>query len=607
MSDPTSRRRAGNRRVLRPLLWWVLLVLALFLIRTHQRLSAHTILKFEPAMAGRSVQLEAAATLDGQALPSGARVNIGWHTLVIRHPKAKLFTTNLFIWYGERDLKTIPLTRATGTLKLSARPPARELSLRGPELSAVETNSSGFTVTVPSDVYAVEARFKHVTETSTMVVGEDGTASKEFAPQLGSVNVTCNQTDASFELANSNGRILERGSVPALLAEIPSGTYELTVRHRGHERNRSVTVTANATNTVLIEFQYGALLLQTEPPGAAVLRGKASLGQTPLFLAEFPAGSERILFEHREYEPLEVILETAPNRTNHFQTNLVSRRYTGALEQARRYFASERYGEAAAAAGEALKHNAADSAAEALQREATALQRIARARSFAERREFGQAIVELNAALELMPDHAGAKALLAEYTKREDERVATETQRAAEAAEQARKREAAALAEQRTRAQITDLNEGFEMLVRGFEDASRFAKHELTSTDAVAVVGPAVRQALATGQPAFQIVRFEQPRPDRFTLQARQSMGLSYRDCLMAGIQVRENETRVVFKVVEYDHPPKSNLLGGLLGAVVTPQTDNDGTRAARFQQQIKEGAEMVKARLEKAINASTR
>jgi hypothetical protein len=99
-------------RVLRPLLWWLLLVLLLFAHRTHQRLSEQTRLTFAVTLLDRGITEEAVVRLGDNPAVSGQRVSLGWHKLTISHPKAEPFLTNLFIWYGERDLGKIALRRA---------------------------------------------------------------------------------------------------------------------------------------------------------------------------------------------------------------------------------------------------------------------------------------------------------------------------------------------------------------------------------------------------------------------------------------------------------------------------------------------------------------
>ncbi len=37
--------------------------------------------------------------------------------------------------------------------------------------------------------------------------------------------------------------------------------------------------------------------------------------------------------------------------------------------------------------------------------------------------------------------------------------------------------------------------------------------------------------------------------------------GCRYRECLIVGGELRQNETRILLKVMEYTHPPDSSLL----------------------------------------------
>lgn len=94
-----------------------------------------------------------------------------------------------------------------------------------------------------------------------------------------------------------------------------------------------------------------------------------------------------------------------------------------------------------------------------------------------------------------------------------------------------------------------------------------------------------------------------------FTIQARHRIGLGYRECLIVGGQVAEGEMHVFYKVFEYENPPDLNLLNGLLTATgsitVTSQDPNvERRKAERFQERIKEGAELVKTRIESAVKA---
>lgn len=67
---PETRFRPMARG-LRPLLWWLVLVLVLFAWRTHERLSEQTHLAFGVWLQNRSVSYEAATQLDGKPISSG--------------------------------------------------------------------------------------------------------------------------------------------------------------------------------------------------------------------------------------------------------------------------------------------------------------------------------------------------------------------------------------------------------------------------------------------------------------------------------------------------------------------------------------------------------
>ena len=110
----------------------MILVLVLLVLRTHEQLSEETLIVFSTQLAGKPAE-SAVSTLDGRTVQSGQRVGIGWHELRIAHPKSEPFSTNLFIWYGERDLDRITLQRGYGVIALEVIPLAARVSVIGPD------------------------------------------------------------------------------------------------------------------------------------------------------------------------------------------------------------------------------------------------------------------------------------------------------------------------------------------------------------------------------------------------------------------------------------------------------------------------------------------
>ena len=127
------------------------------------------------------------------------------------------------------------------------------------------------------------------------------------------------------------------------------------------------------------------------------------------------------------------------------------------------------------------------------------------------------------------------------------------------------------------------------------------------ATNATGGVATAINNALTGGQPTFEIVSYKWPSSDVFMIQARQRIGIGYREALIVGGKLAENETKILFKVFEYENPPELKLLNGLLSATasvnITSQDPNVAKeRAEKLKQRILEGIKLVKGRIQRAI-----
>src|ERR1700733_3506233 len=93
-SAPLESRARYWRRVLRPLLWWLLLVLVLFGLRENQIWLEKTRIHYTITMNGQNLGFEAVAKLDGQPVTVGQNISLGSHMLDVSHPKAVFYITN---------------------------------------------------------------------------------------------------------------------------------------------------------------------------------------------------------------------------------------------------------------------------------------------------------------------------------------------------------------------------------------------------------------------------------------------------------------------------------------------------------------------------------
>jgi len=607
--QPIREGRAAHwLRVLRPLSWWFLLVLVLYAIRLHQRLSEQTNVQFTTSVPGQPFFPDATAQLDGQPFSSGQRVAIGWHELAVTHPKGIPFSTNLFVWYGERNLGKIILVRTKGTLAISATPVAQRLSIRGPEFNVTLTNSEGFNAPVPTDRYVVEATYQYWQGCEAVTVSTDATSGHRFAPRFGTLIIAASHPDISFELRKGDGTPVKSGLLPVTIPSLPeSSDYQLQALRKWNRQDLAVAVNGDMTNTFKVQFVYGMLTIESEPAGATVLKDGKELGITPLTLLEANPGPFEFSLLLDEYETSTGKLAVTANQTNIFRATLISQHFTQAMNAARQYYASTEYDRAAQAAVEALKFKPGDGDVANLLYEATMMGHLAKAETFSAQSEFTNAITEANLALALAPDNTRAKELVADCTNREQKHLEAIRKREAKLAEQARQQHERELAEQQTQQRAQELREAFNEANRPYENSSHFSNHEMVTSNSVNAVGNAISSALSGEQPAFENARLNWIYPHLFMLEARQRVGIGYRDCLILGSQVRDNEVQIRFKVFEYEHSPDLKLLGGMLQLSTAVNITSQDSKVAdddarRFQHRIREGINLVTAKIQRAI-----
>ena len=589
-------------RILRPLLLWLLLVLVLYGIRTHQRLMEQTRLNFSITMQGRP--LDGAATLDGHLVISGEKISLGSHQLKVTHPKAEAFSTNFFVWYGGHDFADLSLTRAQGILKVTAIPPAQTITISGPEYSLILTNTSGLTSAVPTDQYVIEAQYEHWQKRQEVQVMDGQTAVQAFAPRLGALRLEASHEQVSYELLNENRERLSLGSLPATITDLPEGKYQVIARYNEDERDWTVSVTAGTTNDSKLEFVYGAATIESEPPGATVMSGGKEYGITPVTIPELKTGTFEFSLALSDYNTLAGRVAVVAHATNQVHYTLVSRHYTEAMEAARQAAASHDYARAINEVGTALKYKPDDVEAEKLQNEVTGQFHLAQAQTLAGRGEFADAIKEAKLAFVMLPDGAVAATLVADYTAREQARVEQQ-------AENARKRQRAELAQQQAQARIDQFNIAYAAASRTYESESSFLTHELIFTNQLKAVASGINQALLNTPPNFDVSKFYWPQSDVFILQARKQIGIGSRKCLIAGVQLNEEAIKIRFKVFEYEQPDPIRLFGGAINltptVTITSQDPNAAkAKAEQMQARINEGIKMIRDRIKAAAGAPT-
>jgi len=352
---------------------------------------------------------------------------------------------------------------------------------------------------------------------------------------MGAVQLSCNHSNATFELLTPVNRLVESGEFPALITQLPIGNYKLVAQYHNRRREQTVVVKTGVTNESLVEYMFGAAILETEPPGASVQTSDSyEWGITPLSLPELSPGTLQLTLHRTGYEPVPVSLKITADQTVTFHTNLISTGYTGGMKTARQYMAAQDYTNVLSAVGDALLAKPGDAEAMTLQREATGMGNLAEAKNLGAAGDFIGGGKQLTLALQSLPDNAEAKQLLVEYKQREPEQIERER------------------VERLNRPQKV-----FDATMEEWTDGKYFDGHELRTSKPLKEVVEAIASALLNVPANYRITETTTPQPETYRIVGIQDLSgvlstTGKRQCLIVCGQTTDTETVILYKVLEY-------------------------------------------------------
>ena len=151
--------------------------------------------------------------------------------------------------------------------------------------------------------YTVTARAESWPEAraeATVLAGQ--TAEVTLLFKSGSLRLDTDPTGATVKLGNS---VL--GKTPLVIPQLPVGECPLSLEYPTWPAlSFMATITENVEATQTVRLPHGKLVVESTPPGAAILQGKRSLGQTPLTLERVSVGTLMLTLQAKDFPPLEV-------------------------------------------------------------------------------------------------------------------------------------------------------------------------------------------------------------------------------------------------------------------------------------------------------------
>jgi len=305
------------------------------------------------------------------------------------------------------------------------------------------------------------------------------------------------------------------------------------------------------TNEVPLDFVLGAARLESVPAGAEVHTPDGSnLGQTPLDVPDMPPQTAQFNLSLQGYEPVSVTVDIMADQTTTVRTNLLSVRFLQAVGEARQYLKVGNDDRALQAAVEALSLKPDDGEALALQ--ATAMEH-----------------------LNVNRQHADAERQRSEAERQRVERL--------------------------KRPRMV-----FDALCGKNPDAQLFSEHEMKTSGTAKDVEAAIVKSLQAAPLGYDIVSDESVPPDCYQMTASDTFSLGIlggteRLCLLVVGQTKDDETQILYKVVEYRI--QHTLVNFQDTRQLIPMHPSRMQMDELNQLHVQEGIRLVKERIQKAIN----
>ena len=152
----------------------------------------------------------------------------------------------------------------------------------------------------------------------------------------------------------------------------------------------------------------------------------------------------------------------------------------------------------------------------------------------------------------------------------------------------------------------------FDSVVAQSDDASLFEAYEIKSTKPAKDVELAIKNALQSGQPPFNVVSDTSPESETFSIEAGQEFSTALatsagkRQIFIVGGQSKAGETQIYFKVLEYKTEAVNKFsIGALINAPVAvnyvPLNASRVTMTDAYKARIAEGIQIINERIHQA------
>ena len=137
----------------------------------------------------------------------------------------------------------------------------------------------------------------------------------------GSLQLTSSPSSAEFDLQRDH-RSAQHGVTPALLRDLPTGSYDIVAKRADWELHDRVEIKRGQVAIKNFEFANGSVKIISAPAGAMVMQVNKELGTTPLLLDEVKPGEVDYELRLTGFKPATVHGSVYPKQQTFLATRL---------------------------------------------------------------------------------------------------------------------------------------------------------------------------------------------------------------------------------------------------------------------------------------------
>ncbi len=237
-------------------------------------------------------------------------------------------TERFIVIDGSDNTRDITLLPAFGQLIINSKPSGATIYLDGQikgqtPASFSELPSGTYTLRIEMDLY-------QLVETTILI--EDGKINKQdyiLEPRFGTLNITGTPVGAKVMI---NGK--DAGALPLKNYKVSAGLVEIAVKEdMFHDKTlfQQVNIGDIHNLDVQLERHTGAIVVLTDPPGAAVGLNNMNYGDSPKILKDMPTGLYGLAITHPDYLSVNRNFSLALNERKEFDIKLMT--YAGSIQQ----------------------------------------------------------------------------------------------------------------------------------------------------------------------------------------------------------------------------------------------------------------------------------